>query len=438
MERIKESWDSNSVTTVFRVSHKKGRPVGCEVTGARVFTDDCGLGWNFGIAYDTQQPEIDIFFHFTEDKWLASYGTSISLLTALPNDTNKGTSEKHYAERLTIPTPDEEHLISLDPSDIISNPRISFKVTFRAGVDMIGLLKKRSSLNLTTSAISPAIQAVLQRALITGMYFDTKFVTRSGRTSSYPTNPIYAHSAVLDAVHPAFIRLCSNSSTPDQAPIDDTDKDSYRGFECDISFDEYDSDSDFDPIEVNDEPDAGADASIESAINNYQSPNATLGESSHVCYPTQNAVRTVRIHGVAEKTLKALIYHCYTAEILFRPLRSSAAEKTKDEVVLPDRFHCSPKSMYRLADKIGADELKKLSLESIRSSLSKHNILDEVFSHFTSRYPEVLNMELELLAKNIREPEVVQALPGKMKTIASGALPHSDEILAKAFIQRMI
>lgn len=61
--------------------------------------------------------------------------------------------------------------------------------------------------------------------------------------------------------------------------------------------------------------------------------------------------------------------------------------------------------MYRLADKVGLhrvfkgpstskpimiqlglDELKEYALEDIRSKLSTDNVLDELFSQFTSRY----------------------------------------------------
>ncbi|KAH7908731.1 hypothetical protein BJ138DRAFT_1128209 [Hygrophoropsis aurantiaca] len=396
---------------------------------------DARSGASPGTTTNWKRPEVNTFFRFTEGKWLASYGTRISVFATLLKITGRDgrTSEANFAG-VTILTPGEERIESWPPKEIISHPHISFKVTLDIGVDVDGIMKKKNAPKPATPVaspaapvISPALQVVLQRALITGMCFDTKFLARSSGTNSRPMEPLYAHSTVLDAVQPALLRLCSNS-----------DEDSHRDLECDISFDEYDSDSDFDETEVNCEPDAGEDALIEeSTSQNRLSSSTTLREPPPAYYPTQNAIRTIRVHGVALKSLKALIYHCYTAQMFFSPLKSSDADKTGDQPVLPDRFYCSPKSMYRLADKIGAQELKKLSLESIRSSLSKHNILDEVFSQFTSRYPEVLNMELNLLVKNIREPEVVQALPAKMKAVASGAFPHSGEILTKTYMQRV-
>ncbi|KAH7905856.1 hypothetical protein BJ138DRAFT_1130270 [Hygrophoropsis aurantiaca] len=413
MERIKEYWDRNSVTTVFRISHKDGRPVGCEVNKARVFTNACGLGWKFGIAYDSNSPEIDIFFRFTEENWTeAYYGTSVSLFIALLEDINGDAKAMNARRLVTIPTKSKNERNSWYPRDIIARPYILFKVTLSPGIDVHSMMKKKYP--PLKPALTPAIQTVLHRGLFSGtFYFDTKFLARSGCASSCPMEPIYAHSTVITTTQPALLQY--------NAPFD-------------ISIDKYESDSDYDETEVNDERDSGADAMIvESPPHNNPSPSSTLREPPSAYHATQPAgVRTIQMNGIALKTLKALIYHCYTSEIFFRPLRSAPADTSKDRPLPlddPDRIYCSPKSMYRLADKIGADELKSLSLESIRSSLSKHNILDEVFSPFTSRYPEVLDTELALLGENAHEPEVVQALPGKIRAVASGALPHSYEVL---------
>ncbi|KAH7908740.1 hypothetical protein BJ138DRAFT_1156975 [Hygrophoropsis aurantiaca] len=433
MEKVKESWDRNSVTTVFRIPRKNGHP---EVKNDGVFTDDCGLGWNFcltGYRNGFSNPEILASFNFTPAKWLASYGTSISLLTALLEDIDGDMRQINHSQ-VTIPTRCEERMHSWYTRDMASYSYISFKVFLDTGVDVDGIMNKSNPPKppippSPSPSLPPAIQAVFQRGLFTGLYFDTKLFAHSSCANSRPMEPIYTHSIILDAVQPGLLRLCSKPSTQDlNGAVSDTDKNPRQ--ECDVSIAEYDSDSDYDETEVQNELDVGADALVEEITPYSSSPNAR--EPPPAYHPTHNAERTVRIHGVALKTLKALVYHCYASEIHFRRLKSSPG--STDQSLLPSCIYCSPKSMYRLADKIGADELKKLSLESIRTSLSKHNVLDELFSHFTSRYPEVLNMELDLLLENIREPEVVQALPGKMKAVVSGAFPHSDEILTKTYI----
>ncbi|KAH7908474.1 hypothetical protein BJ138DRAFT_353049 [Hygrophoropsis aurantiaca] len=439
MEKIKESWDHNSVTTVFRISHKNGIPVGCEVDSARISTHDCGFGWHFRLGYEAAWARVTIDFQLPPDNWLASYGTSVSLCIALLKDAERvpNESEKGLPTSVTIPNYGIK-FATRRLGEIISHPFILFKVTLDNAVEVDEIMIKRNAPKPAISpsqspsqspSLSPVIQAVFQRGLFTGLYFDTKLFAHSSCASSRPMEAIYAHSMILDAVQPGLLRLCPTPSTQDlNGTVDDTDKNPLR--ECDVSIDEYESDSDYDETEVKDQLDVGEDALVEETTPHNPSPNTR--ELPPAYHPTHNAVRTIRVHGVALKTLKALVYYCYTSEIHFRRLRSSPG--SKDQSLLPDCIYCSPKSMYRLADKIGADELKKLSLTSIRSNLSKHNILDELFSHFTSKYPEVLDMELDLLLENIREPEVVQALPGKMKAVVSGAFPHSDEILTKTYI----
>ncbi|KAJ7018976.1 hypothetical protein C8F04DRAFT_1276837 [Mycena alexandri] len=61
---------------------------------------------------------------------------------------------------------------------------------------------------------------------------------------------------------------------------------------------------------------------------------------------------------------------------------SSAPQLVESQCRTPQ---CSAKSMYRLADKLGLDALKASSLFSIKADLSIENIIQQVFSKFTSR-----------------------------------------------------
>lgn len=107
------------------------------------------------------------------------------------------------------------------------------------------------------------------------------------------------------------------------------------------------------------------------------------------------------VRDVAYKTWLALASYFYTGSVAFSRLRSTAAGKKRETIVPPmphDPPLCSPKSMYRLADKYGLHDLKKLSLENIRSQLTADNIVPELFSRFTSRYAEVRDLEVKLLS----------------------------------------
>jgi hypothetical protein len=108
---------------------------------------------------------------------------------------------------------------------------------------------------------------------------------------------------------------------------------------------------------------------------------------------------------------QAYIFYLYTGDITFAPLASELSGRTRD--VAAD-YHtkyphkpspCSPKSTYRLAEKVrpvinlaaiehlsltsltcklGDKSLQDRALEAIGHRLSEYNIVDELFSKFTS------------------------------------------------------
>jgi len=131
----------------------------------------------------------------------------------------------------------------------------------------------------------------------------------------------------------------------------------------------------------------------------------------------------------AFKTWQALILYLYSGDIKFLPLKSQKASSLS-LANQPSTIACSPKSMYRLAEKLGLHDLKALALKSIQAGLSKTNILDEAFSKFTSRYPVITEMDVNILCQHYDSAEVLKAFPAKMKRVAEGELPHSATILA--------
>lgn len=108
-----------------------------------------------------------------------------------------------------------------------------------------------------------------------------------------------------------------------------------------------------------------------------------------------------------------MIFYLSTGHISFAPLTRSCESKLSRSVAcLPTQQESrsglptkpSPKSMYRLADKVsghrvrlavmltqfhqqlGLDDLAQLSLKNIKSQLTTDVIVHELFSKFTSRY----------------------------------------------------
>ncbi len=99
-------------------------------------------------------------------------------------------------------------------------------------------------------------------------------------------------------------------------------------------------------------------------------------------------------------SFRALIIYAYLGEVEFAPLKSeNKAHSSQVDPYKPPL--CSPKSMYRLAEKVNGSsnpkrplrltklqydipDLKEEALKDIQSKLSPHNILEELFSTFTS------------------------------------------------------
>lgn len=73
--------------------------------------------------------------------------------------------------------------------------------------------------------------------------------------------------------------------------------------------------------------------------------------------------------------------------------------------------------------------MKALALSAIRSQISQDNIIEEIFSKFTSRYPGVQMVELAFLSDHIRSVPVKLSLRNVMKRVVRGELPHAAGIL---------
>ncbi|RDX50130.1 hypothetical protein OH76DRAFT_1403001 [Lentinus brumalis] len=133
--------------------------------------------------------------------------------------------------------------------------------------------------------------------------------------------------------------------------------------------------------------------------------------------------KVVFLEDIAYATWKAFIVYAYLGELNFAPLRSE--NKTRPSRCLHSHGPppCSPKSMYRLAEKYDIVDLKQEALKSIQSKLSPHNILEEIFSTFTSLYPAVQAMELEYLHAHGGDTGIQARLPKWLEAMEDGHLP---------------
>jgi len=147
---------------------------------------------------------------------------------------------------------------------------------------------------------------------------------------------------------------------------------------------------------------------------------------------------TVFIEDIAFNTWQSFVFYAYFEKVSFAPLRSQPNVMPKGKADwlanMPQPPQCSPKSMYRLADKYDLKGLRELAKKDIKSKLSEDNILDELFSDFTSRYSEILELEIQHVKENdgIRA-KIMEALPLWLAKVSAGELPNSADVLLSLF-----
>ncbi|EED83025.1 predicted protein [Postia placenta Mad-698-R] len=154
----------------------------------------------------------------------------------------------------------------------------------------------------------------------------------------------------------------------------------------------------------------------------------------------RSRTQTLFIKNVAYATLRALTFYVMTGALEFSALSSEGkAPPVVGKGDLYDPPLCSPKSMYRFAEMCGITELQELALKDITAKLSSKNILAELFSTFTSWYPDVQKSELDFFSKKFRSsPEVLNGLSRWTNKMARGDLPHGGDILASLFQQMAV
>lgn len=276
------------------------------------------------------------------------------------------------------------------------------------------------------------INALLRKSL-TGELLDTQFYLFSVRSKreGNVTNlqSLFANDEALTAGSEYFSSLLSKDSTPnDSAVVEFQD---YHTCEAGISLDEYDyaSDSDLDEEEETDETVQDNEKCTQVSAERV---SRTASVKDFATKGAQRIIpsRTVLVTDTAFNTWQALLDYLYTDEIVFAPLRSQAGKPGRCRR-LGEAPPCSPKSMYRLACKIKHDKLQAKALAAICSSLTEHNIIQELSSSLTSRFPAILEMEIEILFQNIVTPTIMKDFPTLIQRIASANLPHGADILTK-------
>jgi len=138
------------------------------------------------------------------------------------------------------------------------------------------------------------------------------------------------------------------------------------------------------------------------------------------------------VKDAAYVTWRAMIFYLATSQISFAPLYSNDRWRGRSATEIKHGINSTPsaKSMYRLADKLGLEDLCKLSLSHIQSQLSIDNVIQEVFTPFTSRYKTIRTVELAFIFDHWEELKNSQQLHEVLDNIIRGDLLHCKDVLA--------
>ncbi|KAH7888627.1 hypothetical protein F5I97DRAFT_1925146 [Phlebopus sp. FC_14] len=459
IEKVEEIWTSQSVTTSFHFPLQSPFPRGSKRPSPSVYFPPCGTGWKLVLAHPKLKTYRILFVPCTSRPAWEGAVVNVQLDVIPPDTTSPHISANAQPTlRKMAPMLGKVELWSGASLDELKDASFILKVNVvncTASNNLFNLhfvfgpclensqLPPLSSRSDTLRG--PAILRILDNSLRTGTSYDIKFLFKprrlnSGRVLESP--PIYAHSAVLLEACPALSKLFPvdlNYVTDYEFPL--THSENYDH--------DHDSDSDYEEFFQEDacqlvtaddsESHVAADSATLAAVTDEESVGTEFEEilpaadaqstSSHSpsTHSSEESViqhegidKFIQVKCAAYRTWRAFVYYCYTGQVAFSPIRSQNVGNQFPQQADGCPPLCSPKSMYRLADMLCIEHLKKEAFEALKTKLSPSNIVEETFSFFTSRHPEIHNMEFALLVTYRTDPVVQQALKVKIGQLAPG------------------
>ncbi|KAH9915802.1 uncharacterized protein BXZ73DRAFT_22478, partial [Epithele typhae] len=231
--------------------------------------------------------------------------------------------------------------------------------------------------------------------------------------------PIAAIGSVLKETE-HFSKLLTSGFTETNT---DSPTTAIRQFAFDSEYD-YETDSDLDEFDVPGFP-------PESEASSSLKGKGKASDDGRVSADLSSNRHQILIPNIAHRTLKACIFYLYTGKIKFLPLISEGGGERAFAMMtsLDGPPACSPKSMYRLADTFGINDLRDSAYREIISRLNIENIVTEAFSSFFARYDRLREHAVSYLSRHYSKPSVQGALPAVIEKTVLGELPHASGVL---------
>ncbi|KAN0091212.1 hypothetical protein V8E55_004778 [Tylopilus felleus] len=431
MEKI-----SDTITSVFHIAMKDYGPVICPSDGATVWSETFGLGWRFGISYNSRMwfPKVHLYLDHNHTQTQQDQATVTVYLGDTADKDAKGLKER--VTTISDFGHGEPTLLGSWSSSVLAlYPYVSVTLTTNTRLP-----------DPATYPLPPTSLAMCQ-SLEDGEFIDTKFYVfsakRPGFLASKP-RAVYANSTSIGVVlpkptlgtkrtnglAPAFLV----NMTSDHLINDDSVLHEYE-YQQDSDLDEEDDDSD--DTAPRRSPLLGKSQMARSA-SKPQTPTSPRGGANYEgtedefpeppAYSVSNC-RMILVKGVAYKTWLSYVYFRYSGQVSFRPLKSAPGSPPRppNDTIRPPS--CSPKSMYRLAATLGDERMKELARRAIHQGLSEDNIVEEAFSWFTAQYEIISEYEVEKVFELRKSPKVSSALRLQLKVVSHGEKPWAQNVL---------
>ncbi|KAI0633353.1 hypothetical protein C8Q77DRAFT_1157567 [Trametes polyzona] len=340
-------------------------------------------------------------------------------------------------------------------------------VSSAAGDDLAPAASTTKTLQTATRA--QVSQYAIPGGIRSGTFEDVKFYLFSRRNHSGlvdTTRPLYANSALLRKASPHFDIILSSGFVESEMTSLDTPFPVGRACFTD-EYDYYeDSDlDDNDDCESNGKPehttahtipertvpstpaeptlsqpsvaDSGKQTHTPAAPEKVDGVDPEMETNNYQNAPVPRVAlagrkgRVVYVPDFAYRTWEAFIFYTFFGTVSFAPLGS----QTRRSLPAPKPYDpplCSPKSMYRLAEKYGIEELKELSLRQLETCMENHNVLVELFSSFTLTYAAIQDAEVEYLRAHLRDKDIQRQIPEWLQALEEGKMPRgSGALVAK-------
>ncbi|KAL1748635.1 hypothetical protein HDZ31DRAFT_29180 [Schizophyllum fasciatum] len=446
MQHFRDEWLKQGVRSTFVI-----KP-GTDFNGKSV-TAPCGLGWRFSVTHSRGE----LAYRFGFDPFLI-HRSHLGNLTISPKDiqvTNMVAVETRTVV-YALPKGDWSQIGTWEVSNPKTPATISFLVTQSARPGCVDWFGKSVDLKFRIAFPPPAPrpparslnalgERVLVKSLDVGMddmvRFSLPFKVRNRHVIE--TRLVYAMRAVCESEPvPASIwhvqYFCTFAAVRPLLGASHANGSEHE-YDSDSDIGEDDGDADVEDCEM---------ASTHSVFPRAEAPSLDLSDDLDVLSlssvgdisnpevkdavssdeGSQHGDPVIGIKDHAYTTWRALIFYLYTEKISFKKLTSSAGKEVTSGDADPYALACSPKSMYRIANKANLDDLRSLCLKAIMADITVHNVAVEVFSRFSSKYPDVLEAQTDFLVKHMRDPKCTKDVNRAMQSAATK--PHCGRALA--------